>query len=144
MRISQYMTRKVVTAKPTDGVRRTFFVMRRDGFRHLPVVNDQGGLVGIISDRDLRRPDWVDEDFSVSHPYRLDDSLHVEDLMSHEPVVVHTYDSIGKAAALLAERRFGALPVLDKDEALVGILSAYDLLRAMTDLLAAQRGRKAG
>ncbi len=139
MRISQYMSRKVITTGPDEGVRQAFFVMRREGVRHLPVVDPQGALVGIISDRDLRRPDWVDEDFAVSHPYRLDDELRVGDLMSRDVVTVHTYDSIGKAAGILEERRFGALPVLDKEGTLVGVLSAYDLLRALRDTISEKK-----
>ncbi len=140
MRIIQYMTRKVLVGHPKDGVRQTFFLMRSEGVRHLPVVDDAQRLVGIISDRDLRRPDWVDEDFMVSHPYKLDDGLLIEDLMTRAPMVVHTYDSIGKAVEILAEHRFGALPVLDREERLVGILSAYDLLNAMGELLGELRG----
>ncbi len=141
MRISQYMSAKVLTATPDDGLRETFFRMREARMHHLPVLAD-GQLVGVISARDLRRPDGVDEARELVHQYRLDDDLHVEDVMSANPVVVHTYDSIGKAAQLLAEGRSGALPVLDKTQALVGVLSTVDLARAFCDLLQEQRGAK--
>ena len=55
--------------------------------------------------------------------------------MTLNPEVVHTYDSIRKAVAILREHRYGALPVLDKNEDLVGILSAQDLLTALDELL---------
>ena len=60
MRVRWFMTRKVVTAAPEDGIRETFFRMREARIRHLPVL-DGAQLVGMLSDRDLRRPDWVDE-----------------------------------------------------------------------------------
>lgn len=135
MKVSRYMTAKVVTARPDDGVRRTFFRMREHRVRHLPVVNDKGALVGFISDRDLRRPEWVDPDVDLSHAYQLDDNLQVQDLMSTNVVVAHTYDTIAKVVDVFLDRRYGALPVLNKDEELVGILSAVDLLRALADLL---------
>ncbi len=142
MRITQYMTDKVHTADPKDGLRQTFFRMREARIRHMPVVDAQRHVVGIISDRDLRRPDWVDEAPDVTHVYRLDDDLLVEDVMSRNVIAVHTYDSIGKAAAIIRERRFGALPVLNKDEELVGVLSAIDLVRALEDLLSTQKAGK--
>lgn len=142
MRISQYMTSKVTTAGPDDGLRTTFFKMRSSRIRHLPVVNEKGAVVGMISDRDLRRPDWVDEAPDVSHMYNLDDSMRVGDVMTERVTVVHTYDSIHKAIQLFLEHRFGALPVLNKDEHLVGILSALDLLKAFDELLAEQRAKK--
>lgn len=135
MKVTKYMTDKLITAHPDDGIRATFFRMRREGVRHVPVVDDDCNLLGVISDRDLRRPDWVDEAPDLSHMYNLDDSVSVADLMSTNLVVVHTYDKIRKAARLLLEHNFGALPVLNKEEHLVGMLSAVDLLRALDEIL---------
>jgi acetoin utilization protein AcuB len=134
MRIGDYMTRKVITATPDDGVRQTFFRMREAGIRHLPVL-DGARLVGVLSDRDLRRPDWVDEAPDLSHDYQLEDHLSVRDLMSHHPVTVHTYDDLARACALINEHGFGALPVLDKGNHLVGIISKADLIRAFSHVL---------
>lgn len=139
MKVSRYMTAKVITARPEDGVRQTFFRMRQHRVRHLPVVDGAGKLVGFISDRDLRRPDWVDQDVDISHAYQLDDNLQVQDLMSTNLVVAHTYESVAKVVDIFLDRRYGALPVLNKDEELVGILSAVDLLRALADLLDQQK-----
>ncbi|HRI10010.1 MAG TPA: CBS domain-containing protein [Nannocystaceae bacterium] len=133
MRVSQYMTAKVVTARPADGARQTFFRMRELGIRHLPVVDDDHRLVGLISDRDLRRPGWVDEAPDLAHVYQLSDDLTVGDLMTTNVMVVHTYDPLHKAARIFVDRRFGALPVLDKDQALVGVLSPIDIIRAFED-----------
>jgi acetoin utilization protein AcuB len=90
----------------------------------------------MISDRDLRRPDWVDEAPDLSHDYQLDDNLSVGDLMSKNPIVVHTYDELARACALINAHGFGALPVLDKGNHLVGILSKADLVRAFEQFLA--------
>ena len=134
MRVSEYMTRKVITAAPDDGVRKTFFRMREAGIRHLPVL-DGAQLVGVISDRDLRRPDWVDEAPDLSYDYQLDDNLSVSDLMTRNPIVVHTYDDLATACARINRHGFGALPVLDKGNHLVGILSKADLVRAFARFL---------
>ena len=144
LKVSNFMTQKVLTAHPEDGVRHTFFRMREDDVRHFPVVDDDNKLVGIISDRDLRRPEWVDEAPDISHIYNLDDELTVKDLMSTNLVVAHTYESLHKVTKVLIEHRYGALPVLNKEGELVGILSATDLLQALEMLLAEQRKNKKG
>lgn len=135
MRVSEYMTRKVITAAPGDGVRETFFRMREASIRHLPVL-DGAQLVGMLSDRDLRRPDWVDEAPDLSYDYQLDDNLSVSDLMSRHPTAVHTYDELARACELINQHGFGALPVLDKGNHLVGIISKADLVRAFGKVLA--------
>ena len=135
MKVTQYMSSKVITANKKDGIRTTFFRMKRRNIRHMPVIDDDNNLVGIISDRDLRRPEWIDEAPDLSHMYHLEDHLSVQDLMTSNPIVVHTYDKIGKANRLFIKHGFGALPVLDKDSNLAGILSAMDLLDALNDLL---------
>jgi acetoin utilization protein AcuB len=132
------MTRKVLTAAPDDGVRETFFRMREAQIRHLPVL-DGAQLVGMISDRDLRRPDWVDEAPDLSHDYQLDDNLTVADLMSHHPIVVHTYTPLVEACEQINQQGFGALPVLDKGNHLVGIITKADLVRAFGQLLATRQ-----
>lgn len=138
MHISHYMTQPVIAAEPDEGVRTAFFRMREAGIRHLPVLDRNRHLLGWISDRDLRRPDWVDPDADTSFGYRLEDDLLVRDLMTTNVVAVHTYDPVRKAAAVILDRKYGALPVLDKTGACVGVLSAIDLVRALSDMLAAQ------
>ena len=137
MRVSEHMSQPVLKAAPEDGVRETYFRMREAGIRHLPVL-DGAQLVGVLSDRDLRRPDWVDEAPDLSHDYQLDDNLSVGDLMTRNPITVHTYDDLSKACELIDRHGFGALPVLDKGNHLVGIISKADLVRALGRLLDAQ------
>jgi len=142
LKVSSFMTQKVLKAHPDDGIRHTFFRMREDDVRHFPVVDNDNKLIGIISDRDLRRPEWVDEAPDISHIYNLDDDLTVKDLMSTNLVVAHTYESLHKVTKVLIEHRFGALPVLNKEGELVGVLSATDLLQALEMLLTEQKENK--
>ena len=58
MKVSKYMTRKLIAVQPNTSVKEAFMTMRARRVRHLPVV-DGDRLVGIISDRDLRRPRWA-------------------------------------------------------------------------------------
>ena len=128
------MSQPALVAAPGDGARETFFRMREAQVRHLPVL-EGAQLVGILSDRDLRRPDWVDEAPDLAHDYQLDDELTVGDLMTTHPLSVHTYEPLRHAVDIALKHGFGSLPVLDKGGHLVGIHTKLDLIRALQDLL---------
>jgi len=142
MRVSKYMTQKLIVAASEMTIKQAFLTMRTHRVRHLPVV-DGDTLVGIISDRDLRRPRWAEKIDDWTSYYQISDDITVKDVMTSHPEVVHTYDHILKAVAIFRERRYGALPVLDKDQSLVGILSAQDLLLALEELIQQAKSDKA-
>lgn len=138
MKISKYMSTKLVTATPEMTVKDAFLTMRTHRVRHLPVLEGDE-LVGFLSDRDLRRPKWVDALDDWTQYYQINDETMVRDVMTKNPEVVRTYDSVKKAVKLLREQRYGALPVVNKKGELVGILSAHDLLGALEELLTASK-----
>ena len=133
MKVQDYMSRDVITANLQDGLRQTFYRMRERDIRHMPVVGLHEELVGIISDRDLRRPDWVDDEENVAHYYVLDNAHKVEGAMTRDPISVSPDTTIREAVALVVDKRIGALPVVDTSGKLVGMISAIDLLRAFQD-----------
>jgi len=142
VKVSNYMTPQVVSIPATMGIREAFFMMKENSIRHLPIVDEQNRLIGIISDRELRRPNWVDEAQDIAHVYYLDNSMLVSDVMITNVHVLHTYDTLNKAVSLLLDHHIGAAPVLDKTENLVGMLSAIDLLRALKDSIDQQKKAK--
>lgn len=133
MKVRDYMTQDVVTANLADGLRQTFYRMRERDIHHMPVLGDGGELAGIISDRDLRRPDWVDDEENVAHYYLLDNAHKVADTMTKGPAVVSPDDEIQRAVDVMLKKRIGALPVVTNNGQLVGIISAVDMLRAFHD-----------
>ncbi|MFZ5798981.1 MAG: CBS domain-containing protein [Desulfobulbus sp.] len=139
IKVSNYMSRQVITITQDMGIREAFFLMKTHAIRHLPIVDEKKQLIGIISDRELRRPNWVDEAHDISHVYYLDNSMHVNDVMIKNVHVLHTYDTLNKAVNLLLDKGIGAAPVLDKTETLVGMLSAIDLLRALQEMIREQK-----
>lgn len=141
-KVSEYMSPKVITASVEMGVREAFFLMREKNIRHLPVVDEDGKMAGIVSDRELRRPSWVDEAPDIQHVYNLTDDLSVGDVMVRQVHVTHTYETLSKAVKTLLEHHVGALPVLNKEDELVGMLSAVDLLHALDDMIEVNKGNK--
>lgn len=142
IKVSNYMSRQVISIKQDMGIREAFFLMKQHAIRHLPIVDEKKQLIGIISDRELRRPNWVDEAHDITHVYYLDNTMHVSDVMIKNVHVLHTYDTLSKAVTLLLDQGIGAAPVLDKNETLVGMLSAIDLLRALADMIKEQKNSK--
>ena len=141
MKVSKYMTTKLITVTPEMSVKEAFHVMTTHRVRHLPVVEGPE-LAGFISDRDLRRPKWAEGLDDWTQYYQLNDDTRVKDVMTKNPEVVHTYDRIHKAVKILLEQRYGALPVLNKKGELVGILSAHDLLVALENFLKRPKDKK--
>ena len=129
MKVKDWMVSKVITVGPETSVKEAFGIMKKNGIRHLPVQKNNR-LVGVVTDRDLRRPKISDVFKEWDQLYRLNDDIAVEDVMTSPAISIKTEDDLQKAASLLIEKKFGALPVVDEKENLVGILSIQDALRA--------------
>ncbi len=114
------MTRDVVTVPSTATVADALDTLNVHTIRHLPVLDD-GRVVGILSDRDLRRA-------MTGRP----DETTVADVLTADPVTVGPEDRVEKAARLLVEHDVGCVPVVDGGR-LVGIVTASDLLRAYVE-----------
>jgi len=106
-------------------------LMRQQGIRHLLVL-DEGKLVGILSDRDLRSPEvpgrW--------HAIPWADSLAVESVMSSPVMVLSPDAALSDAARLMHDERIDCAPVVE-DQTIVGIITSSDLLQ----ILANEEGR---
>ena len=137
MRVEDLMTQKVFTVAPQDMIDRVFFLIHYEKVRHLPVV-EKGKVVGIVSDRDLYKA-LGPKSNSSSITAEGKTELHVlpkkvTHIMHRGVITVQSDTYASKAAALMAENRIGALPVIDNNNKLVGILSATDILRVFSKI----------
>ncbi|HEY0710138.1 MAG TPA: CBS domain-containing protein, partial [Polyangia bacterium] len=96
--------------------------------RHLPVVDPEGKVVGILSDRDLRAAFGDPRRFlsGVDHP--LDKTALVGDVMSRVVIVLNQNEPLTRAIECLVQESIGALPIVDDARHLVGILSYLDII----------------
>jgi acetoin utilization protein AcuB len=115
--------------------------MDAGGFRHLPVT-EQGRVIGIVSDRDLRSV-WPSAAAAAGRKEMDEhlDRITVRQVMTQKPLVVGPHTSLADAARLLVDHGVGALPVLAGDE-IIGILSESDALRALMSVLALIQGSR--
>jgi acetoin utilization protein AcuB len=131
MQVKDCMHTQPLTVSPDDLVSTALQRMRSHSIRHLPVVADGKTLVGIITDRDIRRAGASDEPHMAEYElHYLLEKMTVKDAMTTNTVTVTPDTAIAEAGHLFIERKFGCLPVLADDHSLQGILTVTDLLRA--------------
>lgn len=131
MQVNDCMHTEVTTVTPDTLVSAADQAMRRRRVRHLPVVTEQHTLVGVLTDRDLRRAEASDASPMAAHelPYLLD-QLHVRNIMTLEVVTVRSTTPIEEAGQIFLQKKFGCLPVVRDDNTLAGIITVTDLLCA--------------
>ena len=112
-------------------------MMRQYRIHSLPVVSADRTLIGIVTDRDVRSA-WPSDLFSAEETLRQKErsaELKIKDIMTADPVTVSPANTLQDALLLMQKIHVGALPVVDRDGKIVGIISLRDLLRALTEVL---------
>jgi len=139
--IQDIMTREVITVSPATPIHTAAQVMATHGVSGLPVVDDDGQLVGIISDGDLilrqkrqtERPWWrafFENAEQVAAEYRKATAVTVGEVMTRAVLSVSPVWGLEMAATILHNRRIRRLPVV-LDGRLIGVVSRADLIRAL-------------
>lgn len=148
MRVEDLMTTKVFTVEQHDLLDRVFFLFHYERIRHLPVV-EKGKVIGIVSDRDLYKALGPKSNSNaIEAPTGTGTvELHVvpqkvQHIMHRGVITVQADTSASEAAAKMADNKIGALPVVDKDNKLVGIVSATDILRVFSKIEKASEARE--
>jgi len=138
--VADIMTPNPVTVTPRNAIRTAVNLMREVGCRRLPVV-DRGRLVGIITDRDLRRA--ANSPFVVREQWYdnfILDHIEVASCMTPNPLTIHPGAPICEAARLMRDHKVGGPPVV-ADGQLVGIITETDLLNFLIETLEREQQR---
>lgn len=137
MFVSRSMTRKVITVNPDATIFEAQELMATHKIRHLPVVVADNKLVGIVTDRDLRSAlpyRFFREGISAAERESLK-NLRVKDIMTQKLITIPPAYTIQDALMVIQNSKVGALPVVDDQGRLQGIISVRDLLRAFINVL---------
>jgi acetoin utilization protein AcuB len=131
MKVGDVMTKHPLVVDLDAPVRVAADLMRSKGIRHLPVVDADAHVLGIVTDRDLRHAVFLPA--LAGHaglaPHRVK-ALRVRDVMTWSVVTTHAETELVQAALTLFQRRIGSLPVVE-DRRLVGILTEHDVFAAL-------------
>jgi acetoin utilization protein AcuB len=136
MLVREWMTKDAITVGPQTSIFRAWDLMKDRRIRHLPVMED-GRLVGIVTDRDLRLV--LPSPATTLGAYELNyllDKMTVSEVMTKDVITTTPSASITNAARVLLRNRIGALPVF-AGPILVGILTRADALEALSSANAA-------
>ncbi len=137
MFVSRSMTQKVVTISKDADIIEAKELMEQHQIRHLPVIEPDGLLIGMITDRDLRSalPATFFKTENPAEKMPVVPSIKVKEIMTQNLVTLSPMDTIQDALLLIQKTLVGALPVVDNKGNLKGIVSVRDLLRAFINVL---------
>jgi acetoin utilization protein AcuB len=131
LRVRDSMTRDVITLGPEASAAEAWALCREHDIRHVPIVQE-GQLVGLVSDRDLRDVRGGGEDRESDTPRWV----RLGDMMTRKVVTIHPLETIEHAAREIYDRKIGCLPVVADDE-LVGIITSADMMRTLIEMVGA-------
>jgi acetoin utilization protein AcuB len=131
------MTHKVISIDPDTGIFEAQELMAENKIRHLPVTAPDGRLIGIVTDRDIRSalPYKFFKKSSSEEKKNDVSQLKIKDIMTRDAITISPTYTIQDALLIIQDANVGALPVVDEDGILKGIISVRDLLRAFINVL---------
>ena len=138
MLVGNRMTERPITVSEDTGIDKALELMHREKVRRLPVLDNQGRLVGIVSELDLLKasPSAATSLSIYELPYLLS-KIKMRDIMAKDVITVTEDTTLEEAALLMAEYKIGGLPVM-RDDKLVGIITETDLFKIFLEVLGAR------
>ncbi len=141
MIVSKRMTANPTTITSAMTIVDALQIMRSNKFRRLPVV-DNGKLVGIVTDRDLREVSASPAtSLSVFELNYLLAKMQVKDIMTRKVLTISADATVEEAALLMYNNKIGGLIAVDANQAVVGILTETDIFKAFVDAMGLPQGK---
>jgi CBS domain-containing membrane protein len=132
LRVRDVMTSDVTTLQRNDKLTLADDIMRLGRVRHLPVLDENGQLAGIITQRDLFRNALAKAlGYGERAQHQLMDTLVVKEVMTSDVITTAPDTPLSEAARVLVERKIGCLPVVEAGR-LVGIITEGDFVALAT------------
>ena len=135
MKVERWMSSPVVSVTPETPALAAYRTMAEHEFRRLPVVDDEGNLIGVVTDRDLRGillPSGLPD---PKGDYRaFTDDVTVGEVMTNDPLTVEPHTDVRQAALLMHNHKISGLPVVEGRRC-VGIITVEDLMEILVGLL---------
>ncbi len=139
MLVKERMTRNPIFIRPDTPVTEAQALMKREKIHHLPVLDKEEKIVGIVTEKDLLYASpSVATTLSVYEMTSLLAKLKVDKVMSRDVVTATEDVPLEEAARIMADRRIGGLPIV-RGKALVGMITESDLFRIFIELFGARQ-----
>jgi len=142
MKAKEIMTKEVVSIKPEDNVKEALAFLFKMRISGLPVIDVQGRLVGMFTEKDILRqilPSYLEkvgrfvyEENPKSIKKKFQDlvNLSISQLMRKDVITIDSDTSLCEVARVMLTQKIRRIPVLDKEKKVVGIVSREDVVRA--------------
>jgi CBS domain-containing protein len=145
--VADVMTSNPVVVTPQTSLKQAIEILAEQKISGLPVIDDTGKLVGVISETDLmwqetgvETPPYImflDSVIYLQNPARHEKEIHkalgetVADVMSDRVVTIKPNKSVKEAARLMHDKKIRRLPVIDAERQVIGIITQGDIIRMM-------------
>lgn len=145
--VADVMTSKILTVKKDTPLKEAIQILAENKISALPVIEESGKLIGILSEGDLmwqesgvETPPYImllDSIIYLQNPTQHDKEIHkalgqtVGEVMSDRPLTIQPQQLVREAARLMHDQKIRRLPVIDQQEQVIGIITQGDIVRMM-------------
>ena len=129
------MTKKLITVKAETPMQKAYEVMKKNNIRHLPVIDMNGRLVGMISDRDLKLATYIKKVTEIETELKFDPKDMVEDYMNWPVQTVDEKTPLDQVAQMMVDEKVSALIVNAPNHYMKGIITTDDFLLYLVEIL---------
>jgi len=141
--VQEVMTEQLISLEPEEFIARAIEVMQAEECRHLPIIDEQGKFIGLVSDRDILRnlpyagkrppsaPKRFREHLFAADSWTTNFLIPLENIMVRNVLHISPNCKIREATDILYKKKISCLPVIDKEENLRGILTVTDIIREL-------------
>jgi len=141
MLIANWMTKDVVTLASDRSMMKASKLMKDKSVSCMPIVDEDGKLVGIVSDRDIKDASPSKATTLDMHElYYLLSDIKIKDIMTKKVTTIRPTETVEKAAVLMLEGHFGSLPVVEEDGTVVGIITDTDVFKVLVEISGVYEG----
>lgn len=135
MLVEEWMSTNVITTTADISMMKVARIMKDNNIRRLPVVNDDGVLIGIVTDRDVKdaSPSKATT-LEIHELYYLLSELKVKDIMTKNPRKAYRKDSVESIALMMRKHSFGGVPIVDENNRVCGIITDTDIFGLLTNI----------
>ncbi|MBI5815425.1 MAG: CBS domain-containing protein [Nitrospinae bacterium] len=138
MLIGDWMSKKAIVAEMGTPIMTASHIMKSAGIRYLPVVDNDGRLAGVVTDRDLKAaaPSKATS-LDVFELNYLLANVKLCEIMTRNVVTVKAGETVELAAVLMLDNKISGLPVVDDDSRVTGVITQTDIFRALVSITGA-------
>ena len=130
MLVESIMNTEVITLPPTATIEEALRLLKENKIRHIPIVDEEIRVIGIVSDRDVR--DAMPSSF-IKDADRKELQNEIQTIMTYPVVTVHPLDFVEEIARIFYEKEFACVPVVQNDQ-LVGMVTEKHMLHTFIQL----------